>query len=327
MAKNLAQIIADARALSNTQRSKFVTDDEIGNYVNRAVRSLYDYIIAADESYYSNTLDLTFGSGSEAAATMPLPPDFYKVRNLVINPDTLNARPIYSKPMTNHIWDGVGYYMSSNTISIGPAQQAAGGGGPYRLYYVPKPPQFGPAINVQYAPTSDAVVASTGVWTFVNGAFPAAYVGASLLVAGAANAGNNGTFAITAVTPTTITTSNVGLVNESFGSGVSASIVLQAITPTYPVVTPYQAASMVTLDTTLDNFDDFLSCWTAIRIVEKKKQDTSTLVALLEDISGRVQAMAPDRSGEPEAAPVLWSPSLYPYRGIFPGLPGSGFGN
>ena len=59
----------------------------------------------------------------------------------------------------------------------------------------------------------------------------------------------------------------------------------------------------------------------------KKKQDTAVLGAMLDEIAGRVQAMAPDRSAEPEAAPVLWQPSLYPYRGIFPGLPGSGFGN
>ena len=319
MAKNLAQIIADARALSNTQKSKFVTDDEIGNYVNRAVKVLYDLIISADESYYCVDLDINFGSGSEAAATVSLPLDFYKVRGLQINPDTLNARPVYAKAFTNHVWDGLGYYLTSNSIAIGPSQSAAGGAGPYRLTYVPKPPQFGPAINVQYAPTADAVNSGTGVWTFANGAFIPSYVGFVLVIAGAANAGNNGTFVITAVSPTTITTATGSLVTESFGSGVSASIL--------PTSVSHQSVYMLNLDVTLDNFDDFLSTWTAMRIVEKKKQDTAVLGAMLDEIAGRVQAMAPDRSAEPEAAPVLWQPSLYPYRGIFPGLPGSGFGN
>ncbi len=326
MGKSLAQLIADSRALSNTQRSKFVTDDEIGNYVNRAVRVLYDLIIAADESYYALPLDLTFGSGTEAAATNPLPAGFYKVRNLIQNPDTLNARPVYCRDFTNHSLAYDGYWMSSDTISVA-TQQTFQNGGPYRLWYVPKPPQFGPAINVNAVPTADGVTALTGVWTFANGAFTSALIGASLAVSGAASAGNNATFVILSLTPTTLTTATTGLVNESFTTAVSASIQLQAITPVYPLVTPYQAASMASLDVTLDNFDDFISTWTAMRIVEKKKQDTSVLGGMLNAITERVNAMAPDRSGEPEQAPVLWAPSLFPYRGIFPGLPGGGGGS
>lgn len=66
---------------------------------------------------------------------------------------------------------------------------------------------------------TDAVVASTGVWTFGNYTFTG-LVGAKLIVSGAANAGNNGTFSISAVSGNTATTATTGLVNETFGPNV-----------------------------------------------------------------------------------------------------------
>lgn len=327
MGKTLAQLITNARQLSNTQKSKFVTDDELGDYVNRAVRVLYDLITAADESYYNESIDLTFANGSEAAATLPLPPDFQKVRGVTRFPDTLQASPVYSKTFTNHQIGCLGYLLDGNNISMEPFQLAANG--PFRLTYVQKPLQFGPAINI--ATNSDNVVQASGQWTFANGNFNASYVGATLVVAGTAQLFNSGSFVITAVdSPSVIITAATGgLGTETFTGSVSASVALPAITPTYPAVSPYQAASMTQLDTTLDNFDDFISTWTALRVVEKKKDSESaqTIGAMLDAITQRVNAMAPDRSAEPQAAPVLWNPSLYPYRGIFPGGPGwDGYG-
>lgn len=77
---------------------------------------------------------------------------------------------------------------------------------------------------VTVIPTTDAVVASTGVWSFGNYTFTAK-VGAKLVVSGAANAGNNGTFTITAVTAHTATTATTGLVNETFGPNVVVSVI------------------------------------------------------------------------------------------------------
>lgn len=71
---------------------------------------------------------------------------------------------------------------------------------------------------------TDAVVASTGVWTFGNYTFTG-LIGAKLVVSGAANAGNNGTFAITAVSGHTATTATTGLVNETFGPSVVVYVV------------------------------------------------------------------------------------------------------
>lgn len=71
---------------------------------------------------------------------------------------------------------------------------------------------------------TDAVVASTGVWTFGNFTFTG-MIGAQLVVSGAANSGNNGTFAITAVSGHTATTATTGLVNETFGPAVVVYVI------------------------------------------------------------------------------------------------------
>lgn len=82
----------------------------------------------------------------------------------------------------------------------------------------------GTARTITHAAT-DAVVASTGTWRRDNGAFTAADVGGSFTVAGATNSGNNGTFTIlTVVDATHVTTATAGLVNETFGVGVTTSL-------------------------------------------------------------------------------------------------------
>lgn len=70
----------------------------------------------------------------------------------------------------------------------------------------------------------DNVVAGTGVWTFGNYTFTG-LVGAKLQISGAANAGNNGTFAITVVSGHTATTATAGLVNETFGPNVVINVI------------------------------------------------------------------------------------------------------
>jgi hypothetical protein len=63
---------------------------------------------------------------------------------------------------------------------------------------------------------TDAVVASTKVFTFANYTFTG-LVGATITIAGATNSGNNGSFVISAVSGDTATCSTAsGLVNETF---------------------------------------------------------------------------------------------------------------
>ena len=71
---------------------------------------------------------------------------------------------------------------------------------------------------------ADHVVASTGVWTFGNYTFTG-LTGAKLVISGATNAGNNGTFAITGVSGHTATTATTGLVDETFAASVTAQVI------------------------------------------------------------------------------------------------------
>lgn len=85
---------------------------------------------------------------------------------------------------------------------------------------------------------ADSVVAGTGTWHFVNGAFTAGDVGGTVTVANAANGGNNGAKTIlTVVDATHITTATTGLVDETFGSSVTASVVDLSLDATWGVET------------------------------------------------------------------------------------------
>ena len=195
----------------------------------------------------------------------------------------------------------VGYYLNGNNITVSPYYMAPRG--PWRLAYIPKAPQFGPAVDVL---AGDSVVASSGTWTFANGKFDATMVGSTFVVSGPANAGNNGSFVILTVTsPRVFTTATTGLVNETFASSaIAASVQLTA------TVSPYRAASIVTLDQTMDTYDEIPELWAAYRILDKKKQlSLSDVPALLEAAWARVDAMAAGRQSEPVASPVLWRPS------------------
>src|SRR5580692_6602876 len=71
---------------------------------------------------------------------------------------------------------------------------------------------------------TDNVVASTKVFTFGNYTFTG-LVGATINISGAANAGNNGSFVISAVSGHTATCSTAsGLVNETFGPAVVVTV-------------------------------------------------------------------------------------------------------
>ena len=77
---------------------------------------------------------------------------------------------------------------------------------------------------------TDHVVASTHTWTFANGAFTSADVGASLKVSGATNSNNNATVTISSVTNSTTIVTNGTQTNETFTDAVTA--VLTGVTAT-----------------------------------------------------------------------------------------------
>jgi hypothetical protein len=71
---------------------------------------------------------------------------------------------------------------------------------------------------------TDHVVASTHTWTFANGAFTSADVGASLKVSGATNSNNNATVTISSVTNSTTIVTNGTQTDETFTDAVTVVI-------------------------------------------------------------------------------------------------------
>lgn len=77
---------------------------------------------------------------------------------------------------------------------------------------------------------TDHVVAATRTWTFANAAFTAADVGGSITVAGATNAGNNGTFPIASVTSGTVVVTTGGTqVDETFSASVTLVVTKKTV--------------------------------------------------------------------------------------------------
>ncbi len=135
---------------------------------------------------------------------------------------------------------------------------------------------------------------SGGSWSCADFADVKPKPGDTLIVTGGLNPGS---YTILTASGTSVTTDPTGLVDETFDETVTVSI--------------QRAGTAGALDVTLDNFDSYISTFAAIRIATKHQK--ADLVQLLQqqlaDDAARVSAMAADRAGEPEAAPVLWSPS------------------
>lgn len=307
-------MILGARYRANAEKTRFVTDPEVGGYVNDGVKVLMDRIIAANSSYYRGSLDFSFAGATEAGASQALPNDFGRMSVLWQFPDTPRQNPVFAI-VEQDVNFKVGYYLNGNNITVSPYFMAPRG--PWRLVYVPKSPQFGPAIDVV---ANDAVVVGgpTATWTFhnfwftPNGSGDTQFVGTTLNVGANPGSGGNifGQFVITAVAGNTCTTSSTGVSSATLGTGLWANLTLTA------TVSPYRAASITQLDQTMDTYDEVPELWAAYRILDKKKQlAISDVPTLLAAALSRVDAMAAGRQSEPVASPCLWRPG---WNGIDP---------
>lgn len=90
-----------ARRRADMENSSFVTDAELNDYINSAIRSVYDILVAAGESYYvtSDTI-----STDGATKSYSLPATFYKLKGIdytyqgqttTMQPFTFNDRNDY----------------------------------------------------------------------------------------------------------------------------------------------------------------------------------------------------------------------------------------
>lgn len=308
----LADIANAARSLAGAQRTKQVTDPEIGQWANEALARLYDELVLADDSYYSTDYDFTAGAGSESAATTALPADFYKMRGLTRWPDTPRAVTITSQPFANRNQGAPGYLLRGNSITIVPWRLTTMAG-PYRISYVQYPPRFGRPLDIETV-QGDGIVAGFGPYglglSVYNGHFSAVDDQASLVLFNAVNAiGNNvnwpaGLQMDWSGTPSSpVTTARLVGITHGGPDGTAT----EAFTAdTFAMVV--HAGEIYRLDTLLDPFRQYVINHVAAKILEKKKQDASAVWQMAGDELARVQRSASIREGEPEAVPVLWAP-------------------
>ena len=214
--------------------------------------------MAADDSYYSVDFDFSVSSGTEAAATTSLPPDFYKMRGLTRWPDTARATTVIAQPYAYRNSGAPGYVLRGNALSIVPWRFASMAGD-YRLTYAPLPPRLGRAIDISVY-TNDRLFAGSAGTHFISAlanfakddgqfflapiagtrAFGAANaftvtgagdvfepsdVGTYVYVSGASISGNNNIFPIAAFVSTTQVTLGAAPPGtfpaiEAFGGGV-----------------------------------------------------------------------------------------------------------
>lgn len=141
------------------------------------------------------------------------------------------------------------------------------------------------------------VVSGTGVWTlygdnpFTNASLSGVNVGDSLVVSGAANAGNNGTFVITAIGANTITAVATGLVTENFNGG-AFSVQVQP------------AGTRPDLLTQMNPWVLYLKTLACITIRNKRGQDVSTFEGRLAVQKDRIQTILQSRQDEAQQPPL-----------------------
>lgn len=320
----VADIIESARGLTGTEKTKQVTNDQLGEWANAGLGALYDAVIQADESYYSvDAPDMNFGSGSQAAATLPLPDDFYRARGLKRFPDTAREHPVF--PVTLTDTRKIGYVLRGNTIQITPQWQAASG--PYRLSYAPLPPKFGRVLDTSVA-AGDGIVDGSPVSAAYalkcrNGNFSLSdgqSRSTSLVLYNDKLASENTAYPdgyplqwVGSVAAPVSTPSLIGLAGVTTGQAAIEAFDYKTI------AVLVHSGEITNLDTILDPYRHFIVCYVAAKILEKKKQSTQDMVRQMNAEIERFVASLPDRESEPEAAPCLWRPSFHRYGGPFHG--------
>jgi hypothetical protein len=125
------------------ERSSFVSDAEVNQYINDSYLELYDILVTKFEDYYISTSISTI-----TAATIALPTDFYKLVGLdrTVSEGSSEYYPL--KPFNFHnrnrkgylglrygMYPDVQYRILGNNIELVPNDMA---GGTYKLWYVPR---------------------------------------------------------------------------------------------------------------------------------------------------------------------------------------------
>ena len=149
---NVDSLIARVREVTDLTDTQFVTDDEIGHYLNRSYMALYNEIVEANEDYF--TKSIRFRSLQNE---LVLPLDFYRLRAIdlyygnffyTISPVNMREREGYQfteaffRPYNiRGTSDLYRYNIEGEKITF--YTQLRGGKSDFIMHYVPKPKLLG----------------------------------------------------------------------------------------------------------------------------------------------------------------------------------------
>lgn len=205
---------AQVRLESDLNLSQVFDPDQLVTVISDAGSSLRDIFTGANQLYDIKTFDFTL-TGGIGANSVVLPQDFQQGHSIDVNPDTAQPftlrylpnwlnRNSYSLPFQifGNNFGPKAYTFLGNEIMVFPAQYAAGS---YRLYYTPTWTPLAIPISVDVETASIAITCDGSVTGFGPGQnffgfgnpFLPTDVGCSVVISGASNSDNNGSFTVT----------------------------------------------------------------------------------------------------------------------------------
>lgn len=151
MSVTFAELKTYARQRADMEGSNFVTETELGAFVNGSAQELYDILVSSFQDYYISQMpQFTLSTGEDSVS---LPADFYKLRGVdkLIGGSTTvwttvdafsfaerNSRQNLGGMVGFNTNDsGIRYRVQGSQVKFTPADDCAG---TYRLWYVPRMP-------------------------------------------------------------------------------------------------------------------------------------------------------------------------------------------
>lgn len=314
--KTTAEVIDDIRTSADLLNTTTVgmTDERILSIANSVAQEMHDLILSVDNSYYLapylfslpdpvlQSLYTAQNLGTAPVNWSACPDGYYKDAGLDVSPSL-------PTPITSHNFNfaernspsrrswytyrPVGRSAGVQVLEHLCGNSSQGTAADYRLWFVGRAPVLAKPIFVDTSTGINAVDGTLKSWSLANASFAAVDVGTYLVVSGAVNPANNGTFLITAVTNSTDVTTSlaVGLLSEAF---------------TPAVVVSYQPGG------TAGRLDDIQQIWnwyirsgSAMVILGIQEDDETPLARQKAEQRQRILNMAANRTSEPECAPIV----------------------
>lgn len=301
MATGVTQLVSEVRDLSSLFNNPFFSDNQIVNFINDGGQEFYDWMISVYETYFLTKVDFSLPfAGQTDPNVFPMPIDLIKDNTLERNPTTTGRSLVprlgsWSDRFNVSNWGFCGgrkYYPAGNNLMVFPPSNSAGN---YRLWYTPRWSQLSEAQSIPPAVVGtpavlSGVVTGTGTYSFSGAAFTAANVGDTLIVFGALDAVNNGSFPITVIlTPDSVTTTNTASVSGVV-SAATATLQPAGTAQFMPeAMTPWELGPKI---------------HAALAIRQARQQDASGLDTKLAALKQRIVSAAANRTEEVPQSPL-----------------------